>query len=275
MAKKKQNLFEDFKRWHPIFSGCKNASAELGEDKFTEEHRHAAAAFIRDFDKETNPDNLQLETETRIMAEHGSKEEVTEWVERGEKHYGKRLDSMLKKQFDDLYSSTPEGVKSELYQLVTSFTPKTKIRNARFKKALEYHTYLAEINPLLAEYQSKNITPGRRNQIEKQLVEQRCKEYDKLYSTKDPKKAAEYKEIVKLLKKNAKDKPKIVLEIFAEKQRKYQEEFEKLIKPKDLKEYMTTVLDTDNLRKLYGTAILYHGHAEEDKKKKERSEILG
>ena len=267
------NLFEDFKKWHPVFDASQSVLAVI-DDKFEpREHRGAAALVLEELAKE-NGEAEDVEIEVAQLMQQGTKDQVKDHVSAGFTKYGRKLDEVINTKFDELWDTTPDGVKGEIYTKVTLFKPKSDSAvSDSFEEALKYHKFLADVGTKLDEYQTRGTTQSRRKEIENELQEILFEDYDKKYLD-TPQKTKDNEELVKVMKKWAKKSPKMVLQRFVTKQEKFKEKFEEIVTTDNLKEYMTAVLDTENQRKLYGTAIAYYDHAEKERKAKEARDVL-
>jgi len=282
--KKPANLFEAFERWHPLFNQCQTTKATIDDQFEPEKHRSAAVHAWEETAGETGYDLTDVQkSEFMQTADEAT---VKSHVVPNHAIFGRRLNGIIENQFDDLWEATPDAAKRDLYSLITQFKPKSNLTGLsdEFEKGLKQHKFLSKVGGKLGEYQSRNITESRRNELEKEFLDMYNEEIDKAYLD-TPEKETEYKELAKAMKIWAKKSSKMVLRRLAEKQEKAIEKFNESIrliteegegeepdKPANFREYMRTVLDSKEQRSLYGTAVLYHKHTQREDKLKSASD---
>lgn len=290
--KKPKNLFECFERWHPLFNGLNMTLATIDDQFEPKEHRNATLAALAESAEEVEHD-LTDAYKNEFM-QNAEEEDVKNFADIEHTRYGKRLDGIVEGKFNELWEATPDEAKSDLFTLITSFKPKSDLTGLsdEFDDALKQHKFLAKVNGKLNEYQSRNITETRRDELEKEFVEMYNEEIDEAYLD-TPEKEKENKKLAKAMKTWAKKSPKMLVSRLIEKREKAHDKFNELIrlkaeedndndkdedndedkeKPANFREYMRTVLDTEGQRSLYGSAIYYYNHTKKEKALKEASD---
>ncbi len=269
-------LFEDFAKWHPVFSQGKTVLANIKAKKFEpEKDRNRATHILVEMLKEAGETEQNAQAQAAVFQRDCEEDDVKGVAEASINLYEPKINKLFTTEWSNFYDSAPKGVKEEVYSLLEHAKPKSDLSSLTgdIKKAAELHSSFAGLGTKIDKYLHRRVHGAEAKEIEKEVLDKLSVYYkNKFMNT--PQRANTFSKMVEVLNKWAKRKPERGVAVYHQIYEKNKEEFDKLINMNNLKDYLTQAVGPEELIKLYASADAVYGQSQSRKRATESNGML-